>query len=292
MNCLKPAIYFFASLCLLSQLCQAAPRDFIQMQLEAREERVEELGDEIKRLDAKVERKLDRLEKRFISVKDSRESHITVQQTKERLINSLGKLANYYQEQRDLFMKELQRADPRADEVTLKKAVEAYDKHIDKRIEQITRLNQSLASPHPDSNQGNDKQIARRTREQREETKQALEKIIDTLEKENDELALRKQSMGKHEAEVAEAQMEHNEKLINKRTKQLDQMIDAPQLSAMPVSKSEALQLRKLLEAETQDIKEDSYRLSNLAIEYAKEVEAVRQLKVELGAHPEDGHSH
>jgi len=261
------------------------------MQLKERQERVEELGDEIKRLDAKIEKKIDRLEKRFLSVKDSRESMVTVQQTKEKLINSLGELAKYYAVQRDLFVKESQRIDPRADEETLDRVAKAYDKHINKRIEQITRLNQSLASPHPDSKQGRDKQIARRTKEQRAETMNAMQGIIDNLEKESKELRVRMASMSEQEKEKAEKQIAANEMLIEKRTDQLEQMEDAPQLSAQPVSKSEALELRKLLESATQDIKEDSYRLSNLAIEYAKEVEAVRQLKGYAGANQKDAHS-
>lgn len=292
MKCFTPALLFSLASLALGVVAQAAPSEFIQLQIKEREARLDELAVDIKRLDAKIEKKIDRLEQRFLNVKDSRESQITVQQTKEKLIQGLGDLAKYYAGQRDLFLKESQSSNPRADEETLKKAVEAYDQHIDKRIEQITRLNQSLASPHPDSKQGNDKQLARRTREQREEAQQALTKIIDRLEKENKELALRIKSMSAQEAESVTEQIEHNQELIDRRTRQLEQMADAPQTAAKPVSKSEALQLRKLLEAEAQDIKEDSYRLANLAIEYAKEVEAIRQLKHELAAQPEDGHSH
>lgn len=278
-SCLLCSASFFGSASVV-----AAPQNFIQLQLEEREERVEELGDEIMRLDKKIEHKLDRLEKRFIDVRDSRDSLITVQKAKEDLINKLGELAEYYAQQRELMLKESRRDMPRANPETLDRIAEAYDKHIDARIEQITRLSQSLASPNAESDRGRDKQIARRTREQRNATQEALRGIIDRLEKENDELRLRKKSMGEHDAEMMEQVIQQNEELIEKRTLQLEALEDAPQKNTKPVSKSEALELRKLLEASAQDIKEDSYRISNLVIEYAKEEEAVRRLTEQLQA--------
>ncbi len=97
-------------------------------------------------------------------------------------------------------------------------------------------------------------------------------------------------TISKQDQEKMREVVEYNEALIAKQTVQLESMEDAPQVTAKPVSKSEALDLRKLLESSAQDIKEDCYRLSNLVIEYALEEEAVNRLKAQLGAQP-DGES-
>jgi len=261
----------------------AANPSFIELQLEDRQARLEELTAEAKRLNRNIEGKIARLESRFAGVKDSQESGVTVHQTKERLITGLGELSRYYAEQRDLFLTEAKQTMPRADPELLKKIAARYDGLINERIAQITRLERSLASPNPESSRGSGQQIARRTLKQRNATRAIMQGIIQRLQQENETLQRQLAAASAHDQAIIKDTIAHNEMLIKTRQSQLAALdADEGSTPTRAVSKSEALQLRKWFEASAQDIKEDSYRLSNLAIEYAQESAAIDRLKAEL----------
>lgn len=108
-----------------------------------REARFQERKNDLKALDARIEERIDYLVKTLLGIKDSPDSRTKVANIKGDAIDGLRRTITVYRQKRmELF--ERQRKEQTVPEEELAANINAFDKRIGKRIEQITELVKSL----------------------------------------------------------------------------------------------------------------------------------------------------
>ncbi|MEP6669140.1 MAG: hypothetical protein ABJF10_08310 [Chthoniobacter sp.] len=122
--------------------CLAAPAP--NAALDAREQRVTLLRDEIKALDQGIEDRIDVLLGALKSVGDSKDSRSKVARMKEDTITALKRNIEYIQRKRDALVEELRRPSLGLTEEQAKRGVAFFNERIEKRVAQIIAIQKSL----------------------------------------------------------------------------------------------------------------------------------------------------
>ena len=112
--------------------------------IEQRETRLDELRDDLKRLDARIEKRVDELVNMLGEIHDSNESKIRVSQIKMRAINGLRRWIKTYKSRRAVILESLRQNSAHLPKDQLANDIDAFDKRIEKRVSQIMKLSESM----------------------------------------------------------------------------------------------------------------------------------------------------
>lgn len=274
----------------------------VKEHLTLREKRANDVLQDILDLDKDVETQIDVITQKLASIRDSKDSRITVLQTKEKVIEGLKNLVAYYHQERSLMEKEMQKHYPQAQGEDLKDMAHAYDEKIEKRVEQIITLTQSLET-HQDlpkyiehrDGWGNtwkeknkdykmQQQVDNRTTATRKKLIEAIDSAVQRLENETAELERELNYYTPQEQELIKEMIERNKETIARRKQQKLEIIgggSAPS-GQQTVSRSSAHELTKMIDAAGNNLRTDIVRLSNLSKQYLAEKQAVASLKQNL----------
>ena len=114
----------------------------LERHITERDERLAELAQDIITLDARVEKRVDRLVDVLKQSKDSKDSKVSVARTKEKAIEGLTKTIQYYDGKRRGIKELVREESPIRD--TLIGDVKKFDARIEKRVAQIVELTKSF----------------------------------------------------------------------------------------------------------------------------------------------------
>ncbi len=114
----------------------------LESHIAEREERLGELREDIRTLDTRVEKRVDRLVDVLVKSKDSNSSKVTVVRTKEKAIEGLRSTIKYYDEKRRSIRQALGKKSAISDD--LAEDVKKIDARIEKRVDQIMELTKSF----------------------------------------------------------------------------------------------------------------------------------------------------
>lgn len=272
-----------------------------------REERLGELREDIRTLDTRVEKRVDRLVDVLVKSKDSNSSKVSVVRTKEKAIEGLRNTIKYYDQKRRSIRQALGQKSAISDD--LAEDVKKIDARIEKRVDQIMELTKSF-TPSKDvkkydesSNSwgwgwswterriSDDWRQNRRdgshTRLQNKHMKEALEKSLQYVESQAVWIKgqLEQKKITPEMKALYEEELARNESLINIRQAQIDELVtpsSTPNPSA--VSRDRAHDLANLLDDTANDIHDDFFSIFSKYSELNKEREQVAKLQANLEA--------
>jgi hypothetical protein len=273
-----------------------------------REERVTELRDDIRTLDTRVEKRVDRLVDILASSKDSNSSKITVVQTKQKTIEALRKTIKYYDEKRRAIRQMLEKKS--AIQEDLVEDAKKIDARIEKRVTQIMELTKSFTPGEElekydettNSSWGwswTERRISDDWRQNRRDSNQtALEdkRVRESLKKSIEYLEsrvvwlkgqLKQKDLSPESKSLFEDELSRNQSLVSIRQAQVDEL-DTPGSSGQPepeaVSRDQAHDLARLLDDTGDDVRDDFYSIFTKYSELNQEREQVAKLQANLEA--------
>jgi hypothetical protein len=134
---------FFASLAAVSPLLaqSTSPSDPV---LQARQQRVALLLDEIKAGDARVEQRLDLIVNTLVAVNDSKDSRTKVARMKQDTMEQIGKLITYCDQKRAALKQEVRSPRLHLTDDEKRTLIDAFDTRIEKRVNQVLALQKSM----------------------------------------------------------------------------------------------------------------------------------------------------
>jgi len=118
--------------------------DQLKLWVSIRQERVNVLKDEVKRIDARVEERLDKIVDTLRLISDSKDSRTKVARMKETTGKGLAKTITYYDQKRAGIKEELKHPRLRLRDEEKQKIIAIFDARIEKRTQQILELNKSM----------------------------------------------------------------------------------------------------------------------------------------------------
>ncbi len=235
--------------------------------LQAREQRVSLLRDEMKAIDARIEGRIASLLGALQAVGDSKDSRTKVARMKERTIESLKKTIQYYQGRRATMVEELRRPTVQLTEEQKRKAITVFDEHIEKRVAQILAVQKSLPT-HQDFDRYREtgstwagptyvmnedykqnQRVTNYTNSQRREIEDGLRKSIARIEQQNRAL--------KAQGAPAAAEIAKNDALLAERRKQLATALAPVETPTRAVGGKEANDLDQALKTATDELRRD-----------------------------------
>jgi hypothetical protein len=135
-----------ASTSLLSAQTPGPTADQLKSWVGIRQQRVDLLRDEIKQTDARIESRIDTIVGTLKTISDSKDSRTKVARMKEDTAQRLGKTITYYDQKRAALKEELRNPRLQLTDQEKRDMIAAFDARIEKRIQQITALHQSMPS--------------------------------------------------------------------------------------------------------------------------------------------------
>lgn len=280
----------------------------LERHIQDREERIVEITEDIERLDARVEKQIDKIVDRLKSIEDSKDSQVRVAQTKEQAIDGLRRTIEYYVRKRDELREQIRTSKSAIPKETLQKDLEIFDTRIDKRIEQIIGLAKSFTEwkdvdkyktwtkerwrRYETSYRISDdwrfnRKATRHTEAQAKEIAEALNKSIETLNRRSADLEekLRPTNLPDSARQVYEQALEHNEAMISARQQQIDELsTSAGREPTSPVSRSTAHSIELSIRDSTDDLRTDFFAIFEKYAQLNAEREQVAQMTANLQA--------
>ena len=119
----------------------------LERHIEQRELRMDQLIQDIKTLDQRVESKVEEIVGMLGASKDSEESKVRVARLKADVIVGLKKTIDYYKRNEDAVREQLKKPDPNVPRETLEKDHQIFRNRIEKRVGQITQLASTFTHP-------------------------------------------------------------------------------------------------------------------------------------------------
>ena len=111
-----------------------------------RQQRVDLLRNEIKQIDTRIESRVDMIIETLTSIADSKDSKTKVTRMKEDTMKALKKTIDYYDQKRATIRQELRNPQTALTESDKRRIVDAFDRRIEKRTQQILALGKSMPS--------------------------------------------------------------------------------------------------------------------------------------------------
>jgi hypothetical protein len=109
-----------------------------------RQQRVDLLRNEIKQIDSRIEARLDLIIESLTSIADTKDSRTKVTRIKEDTMKGMKKMIDYYDQKRAIIRQELRNPRSALTETDRRRIVDALDRRIEKRTQQILALNKSM----------------------------------------------------------------------------------------------------------------------------------------------------
>ena len=268
----------------------------------SQEQRADLLLDEIKKIDGRIEDRVDHLLATLRMVGDSKDSRTKVARMKEDTIAGLQKSIAYYQQKRSWLQEELRRPTYTLTEEEKKRIISRFDERIEKRVKQILELNKSMPT-HQDYEQykavsggwygettfvesedyKQNRRLASHTNALRDKLIKELQKSIDRLESQNRDLARQQAAAKNSELRLAlGAEPGKNEELLNVRRTQLQEMFTVPSTPTRPVSGKEAQALDVTMKQSIDSLRRDFTTLFQRYSVWLGERSSANIIKAEL----------
>lgn len=259
----------------------------LKSHIEQRQERLQEVVDDIKRLDGRVESGVDQIVAMLEKVKDSTESRVRISTLKADVITGLRRTVDYYRNNRDALREQLRTGKSGLPAETLEKDIAIFDARIDKRIGQIA----GIAKSFPDYQELEKyettsrsswygwswdnveisegwKQNRRDSREAdsaREDFVKGMRDSLQYLQNRSAYLAekLKEPSLTESEKSFYQSDLERNAALIQHRQQQIEEFLTGPGTgaAAQAVSQTRAHDLDLLVESARNDLREDFFAI-------------------------------
>lgn len=253
----------------------------LRQRIELREQRLKEIAADIRELDDRNEKRIDKLVDTLKGIKDSEGSRTRINELKEEAIAGLRKGIEVYQQKRAKIFEQL-RTDKTAPAEALKGDMEKFDTRIQKRVDQIVELAKSMPARkdvekyedgggywdgwgYRDNSRISDewKQNRRQgtaTETSVREIREALERAIASLEsrKSSTEETLKGTSLSAAERSLQQDELDRIQGLLESRRAELvDVTLPAAGTPETTVSKDQAEDMKALIEEVRKDIAAD-----------------------------------
>ncbi|MDR3401163.1 MAG: hypothetical protein P4L99_01595 [Chthoniobacter sp.] len=293
-----PLIAVTAALVALSGVsCLAAPSPTAA--LDAREQRVALLRDEIKAADQSIEDRIDVLLGALKSVGDSKDSRSKVARMKEDTIAALKRNIDYIQRKRDALVEELRRPSLGLTEDQVKRGVAFFNERIEKRVAQIIAIQKSLPT-HKDyerykvtgdswsgptyavnEDYTQNQRVTGYTNSSRKGIEDGLRTSIARLDQQKRTLGSALTGADAAHAAAIRAEIAKTDALIAERRKQLATALAPVETPTRQIGAREAADLDKALRTSIEDLRRD---FTTLFARYSAFLQEVASLNAVKGA--------
>lgn len=285
----------------------------LEVHLTDRQQRLAELAEDIITLDERVERRIDRIVKVLAESTDSGETGTKVAQTKERAIQGLKNAIDLYVKERAKVREQLRTGSAAAGAEALEKDVSAFDARIEKRVDQIIDLTNSLSADkgyqkynvtYRERRFGREEKDIRinekwrhnhreniRTAQQRKEIEQALAKNIEDLKRRQEYLTgkLGETRITASERSFYQIDLDRVKATIAARQEQLDEVqeLEGVQAPTEEVDSKMAYRMAESLEDHGADLRDDVYTIFRKYQDYSRLRDQVAKMEKNLAARKE-----
>ena len=249
------------------------------------QERLAALSQQLQALDADIESRVDRIVSLLATVKDSTDSKGRVRRSKDKAIAGLRNGISYYVRERDRRNKELAAGGSPASKEGLSSDVQALGGRIEKRVEQILTLANSMTQNeefgryeryrNTEFDYNTETKEFRRfekdvsgTSKTKAEVIQELKASVDKQNREIKELHdLLLMTSDPQRKERLQEQIAEKEEIVADRREQVTALLSAPAPDTKPVSSDGAFEIDKLLAEMTLDLQRDFRKFQQLVSE-------------------------
>lgn len=260
----------------------------LEAQVKIRRARVDMVRYDVQQTDARIEQRLDAIIETLTSISDSKDSRTKVARMKEDTIKRLYNSIKYYDSKRTQMKQEVNNPRLYLTAEEKQRAISALDTLIEKRVQQIIALHESMPShkdyeryvntggwysvdqENPDYEQN--RRMTTRTNTQRTQLIDGLEKSIARLESQNN--TLHRQLSATNDPATHKMlgdEIAKNDALIAERRKQRLEVLNSEGASKREISLKQAMDMDKALQTAITDLKSDFdnlfYRYNNLLSE-------------------------
>jgi len=284
----------------------------LQRYIGQREERLKELGEDIRRLDGRIEKRIDELVKMLTSVKDSQNSMTRIAQTKRNAIKGLRGMIRVYLSRRAALYDALRRNAAQLPVAEINKDIDAFDKRIEKRIQQVLELSKSMDQHQDIKKYERDggtywdgwyeetsrvseewKQNRRQTVQTDKERKELIKSLKDAkvrLEQRRASIkdVLDNRTPSKAARNVKLEELGRVDAMIERTQRQIDELVmPSGNEPREAVDRNQAMQIGDLIKDSSQDLSRDFDQLIRKVTAYVKEQKKIYDLTENLKAREE-----
>lgn len=276
----------------------------LEQHAETRELRATELTNDIMSMDTRIESRIDRIVKMLEGVTDGSESQVRVAQLKQRAIEGLKNTIEYYDQKRRGLKSETMERDPKITRETLFSDIGVFDNRIEKRVNQILELAESMQSHedyekwrtvNDDSYWGwggyrernpkyyeNRKQVVQ-TEKTRKQLTEELNGSIDRLDRRNREIReTLKKNITDQYREMLTTELDQNTELIESRQIQKEELTMARDPNTEAIGRDQALGIESMIEDMAEDLRRDWDSLFRIYAELNQERIALKTINDQL----------
>lgn len=254
----------------------------LESHIKEREERLAEIVTDMKRLDDRVETRIDRIVTKLASVKDSEKSGYRMSQVKMRAIEGLKNTIQTYQTKRAALVTEAREGRYGIPLEVLEGDAKVFNTRIEKRVAQILEISKSFTQDqdvekyrkvagggrtwggwHEDLEEiSPEYRQNRRDRtmdaKQSKEVLGALKKAIERHETRISDLKLfLERTMSSTDRALLEAELKHTEEMLAVRKEQYREMLEVGQAHTSSVSRDQAQDMENALDDAGADLRHD-----------------------------------
>lgn len=283
----------------------------LEAYIEERDARLEEVTEDVLRLDDRMQGKIDTIVTKLASLSDSKSSKRRVSQEKIRVMKGLVQNLKEYQSKRAELIRDLRKNDPNVSKDTLKQDVERNNELTEKRVEQVLMLSKSFTQEDPNikkyTNSGSGgwnrwgkwssnekiseayKQNSRdksMDKKQRDAVKKALDEAIARYESRVNGMVqqLKDPNLTPESKELMESELAHYKEVLENRKHQKADFVLVDDLTTTPISQHAALDLERALDDAVHDLRDDMYHVKKKYAELREEQEVIQKFTVQLEA--------
>jgi len=280
----------------------------LETHIAQREERIGAIVADIRALDDRVEKGVDRVVTTMSGVKDSESSKVRVANVKADVITGLKRTIEYYNQHRDAIREQLRTGKSALPKATLEKDLAVLDGRVDKRVKQIAEIAKSFPDPQELEKYETtavagwngwwyaNEEISEAWKQNRRDTRhtdgaregftEAMNDAVEHLRQRNAYLAGKIQSpnVPAAEKEYYQSEVARNNAIIEQRTDELQQFASGGATAAVPVMQDQAHDLDQLVQSTRNDLREDFLAIFRKYAELNRARAEVKQLQDNLAA--------
>ncbi|MDF1861934.1 MAG: hypothetical protein P1U87_17075 [Verrucomicrobiales bacterium] len=281
----------------------------LEQHIEQRKLRVENIADDIRALDERVEAGIEKIVEMVSAIGDSEESRYRVSQLKGDIVSRLRKSIDFYDTQRNNLREQLRKENTSIPRETLQSDLKIFNDRIEKRVEQI----ETIAASFPESEDlekyvttgdsssfgwfsRENEEISEAWKQNRRDSKQTdsmqkkllagLEESIAHLKQRNAYLTekLNSNTIIDVERELYESDLARNLEVIDLRQNQIKEFLEKKPAELTKLDQSDAHQTELLIRDMVSDLREDFFSIFRKYTELNQERAALESLVVNLDA--------
>lgn len=285
----------------------------LESHIKEREARLQELTEDLIRLDQRVEKQISRVVEKLASIKDSETSRRGVSQMKMKLMEGLAKSAESYQAKRSALAREIKATKVEGEREALGSDATVMEKMSEKRIDQIIELSKSFTQEKDvekyERVEGEDNyyynglfwendntQISEAWRQnrrdksmdkkQRDAVTAALKKSIQRYETlvNGTQNKLNNKSLSAEDRALIESELKRQTNLLDARKGQYGEMISVDQPTTKAVDKEAVHDMQEAFHDAAADMRKDMNAIRSKYTELKSERTKILKLKANLKA--------